>query len=229
MWMIRPSVIREVTIDLPSVLVEALGVGAEMLANHLTALAEVGLNDPGNHPPPLPVLCRICERQITPWWFEKHTELCLQEHRAEMEVQLAQESLSDHRNSIVKVLDALEAQNRQSRATSGEISTPPPIPEYKGMPIQPSSTPSSGTPSGRNSPASPPSRSRDRSAGFGHHRARSFAIRRPLSRIVELVLDLCDTALEINTPAIKDNRVQSASEIRKRERGPSSYFLMRAH
>ncbi|KAF2498454.1 putative response regulator receiver RIM15p [Lophium mytilinum] len=214
MWMIRPSVIREVTIDLPMVLVEALGVGAEMLANHLTALAEVGANDPANHPPPLPVLCRICERQITPWWFEKHTELCLQEHRAEMEVQLAQESLSDHRNSIVKVLDALEAHTRQPRATSGEIAAPPPIPEYKGMPIQPTSTPSSGTPSGRNSPASPPARSRDRSAGFGHHRARSFAIRRPLSRIVELVLDLCDTALEINTPAIKDTRVQSASDIR---------------
>lgn len=215
MWMIRPSVIREVTIDLPLVLVESLGVGAEMLANHLTALAEVGANDPANHPPPLPVLCRICERQITPWWFEKHTELCLQEHRAEMEVQLAQESLSDHRASIVKVLDALEAQNRQSRAKSGDLSSSPTlIPEYKGMPIQPASNLSSGTQSGRSSPASPPSRSRDRSAGFGHHRARSFAIRRPLSRIVELVLDLCDTALEINTPAVKDNRVQSVSEIR---------------
>ena len=145
MWMIRPSVIREVTIDLPKVLVESLGVGAEMLAHYLTALAEVGANDPANHPPPLPVLCRICERQITPWWFEKHTELCLQEHRAEMEVQLAQESLADHRNAIVKVLDALEAQTRQPRATSGEIAPPaPPPPEYKGMLIQPSSTPSSG-------------------------------------------------------------------------------------
>lgn len=215
MWMIRPSVIREVTIDLPKVLVESLGVGAEMLAHYLTALAEVGANDPANHPPPLPVLCRICERQITPWWFEKHTELCLQEHRAEMEVQLAQESLADHRNAIVKVLDALEAQTRQPRATSGEIAPPaPPPPEYKGMLIQPSSTPSSGPSSGRASPASPPSRSRDRSSGFGHHRARSFAVRRPLSRIVELVLDLCDTALEINTPAIKDTRVLSASEIR---------------
>ncbi|KAF2468114.1 putative response regulator receiver RIM15p [Lindgomyces ingoldianus] len=216
MWMIRPSVIREVTIDLPEVLVESLGVGAEMLAHYLTGLAEQGAKDPGNHPPPLPVLCRICERQITPWWFEKHTELCLQEHRAEMDVQLAQESLGEHRNAIVKVLDALEAQSRQPMATSGDIAPPVlPPPEYKGILIQPTSTPSSGTPSGRNSPASPPSRSRERSTGFGHHRARSFAVRRPLARIVELVLDLCDTALEINTPAIKDNtRTQSASEIR---------------
>jgi serine/threonine-protein kinase RIM15 len=215
MWMIRPSVIREVTIDLPEVLVESLGVGAEMLAHYLTQLAEQA-NDPKEHPPPLPVLCRICERHITPWWFEKHTELCLQEHRAEMDVQMAQETLSEHRNAIVKVLDALEAHSRPTRATSTELVQAPQLPEYKGAIIQPtSSTPSSGTPSGRNSPASPPSQSRERSVGFGHHRARSFAVRRPLARIVELVLDLCDTALEVNTPAIKDNtRAQPASEIR---------------
>ncbi|KAF1975337.1 serine threonine protein kinase-like protein [Bimuria novae-zelandiae CBS 107.79] len=217
MWMIRPAVIREVTIDLPEVLVESLGVGAEMLAHYLTGLAETAAQDPGNHPPPLPVLCRICERQITPWWFEKHTELCLQEHRAEMDVQIAQEALAEHRNAIVKVLDALEAQSRPTRATSTELVQPPQPPEYKGAIIQPTSAPSSGTgtPSGRNSPVSPPSRSRDRSTGFGHHRARSFAVRRPLARIVELVLDLCDTALEINTPAIKDStRTQSVAEIR---------------
>ncbi|KAF2831726.1 putative response regulator receiver RIM15p [Ophiobolus disseminans] len=218
MWMIRPTVIREVTIDLPEFLVESLGVGAEVLAHYLTGLAEQGASDPRNHPPPLPVLCRICERQITPWWFEKHSELCLQEHRAEMDVQMAQETLSEHRNAIVKVLDTLEAQSQRSRAASPDVVQPPQPAEYKGMIIHPSSTPSSGTPSGRNSPASPPSRSRERSerpSGFGHHRARSFAVRRPLARIVELVLDLCDTALEINTPAIKDNaRGQQAAEIR---------------
>jgi serine/threonine-protein kinase RIM15 len=218
MWMIRPSVLREVTIDLPELLVESLGVGAEVLAHYLTGLAEAGASDPSNHPPPLPVLCRICERHITPWWFEKHSELCLQEHRAEMDVQMAQETLSEHRNAIVKVLDTLEAQNQRSRASPADMVQPPQPAEYKGMIIHPSSTPSSGTPSGRNSPASPPSRSRERSersSGFGHHRARSFAVRRPLARIVELVLDLCDTALEINTPAIKDNaRGQTPAEIR---------------
>lgn len=218
MWMVRPSVIREVTIDLPEVLVESLGVGAEVLAHYLTGLADQGANDPGNHPPPLPVLCRICERQITPWWFEKHSELCLQEHRAEMDVQMAQETLAEHRNAIVKVLDTLESHSQRSRAASMDPVQPVMPAEYKGLIIHSSSTPSSGTPSGRNSPASPPSRSRERSersTGFGHHRARSFAVRRPLARIVELVLDLCDTALEINTPAIKDNaRGQTAAEIR---------------
>jgi serine/threonine-protein kinase RIM15 len=216
MWMVRPQVIREVTIDLPDVLVEGLGVGAEMLAHYLNGLAEAGANDPGNHPPPMPVLCRICERHITPWWFEKHTELCLQEHRAEMDVQVAQENLTEHRNAIVKVLDALEAQPRNSQPTSIDGLPPPaPIAEYKGMPVGSNSLPSSGPSSGRASPASPPAASRDRpSSGLGHHRARSFAVRRPVPRIVELILDLCDTALEINTPALKESKGPLKTELR---------------
>lgn len=221
MWMIRPaSGPREITIDLPQILVESLGVGAEVLANHLTALADVGANDPANHPPPLPILCRICERQITPWWFEKHSELCLQEHRAEMEVQIAHEALTDHRNNIVRVLDALEARN--SRPTSNELSpTPPPPAEYKGLPIGPASSHSSSSTSGRASPATP-SRSRERSTGLGHARARSFAVRRPLSRIVELILDLCDTAIEIKTPMINENRSNEDGEFRTQSPGSES-------
>ncbi|KAI9798397.1 MAG: rim15, signal transduction response regulator [Piccolia ochrophora] len=214
MWMIRPAVqAREVTIDLPQLLIESLGVGAEVLANYLSKLAEVGANDPGNHAPPLPVLCRICERQIPPWWFEKHSELCMQEHKGEMEVQLAQESLAEHRNKIVKVLDALESRN--GRPTSGEIVTSTsPQAEYKGLPIGPSSTPSSGISSRTNSPASP-SRSREPSMSTpGLARARSFAVRRPLSRIVELVLDLCDTAIEINTATIKESPASANGEMR---------------
>ncbi|KAK3397578.1 hypothetical protein B0T20DRAFT_393397 [Sordaria brevicollis] len=201
MWMIRPwTTPREIKIDLPAFIVESLGSGAEVLASYLTRLAESGLDDPNAHPPPAPVLCRICERQIQPWWFEKHTDLCLQEHRAEMDVQMAQESLIDHRHAIVKVLDALEA--RHSRTLIGDPANLP-IAEYKGMPIGPptSTTSSPGT----SSPSSNSGRSRDRSSGFGHSRARSFAIRRPQARIVELLLDLCDTAIEISTPAIKES------------------------
>ncbi|KAK5131760.1 hypothetical protein LTR08_000591 [Meristemomyces frigidus] len=217
MWMIKPAVFREITIDLPVVLVESLGIGAEMLASYLTLLADVGIHDPGNHPPPLPVLCRICERQITPWWFEKHTELCSQEHRAEMEVQLAQETLNEQRSAIVKVLDALEAQSRLVKPLPADSGSPilAPKADYKGYLIGPHSAPSSGPPSGRASPASQPARSRESSAsGLSHHRARSFAVRRPLSRIVELVLDLCDTAMEISTPSIKDTKLYEPGELR---------------
>ncbi|EFW22316.1 serine threonine protein kinase [Coccidioides posadasii str. Silveira] len=212
MWMLRPSSQpREVTIGLPQLLVESLGVGAEVLANYLTELAEVGINDPAHHPPPMPVLCRICERQITPWWFEKHSDLCLQEHRSEMDVQLAQDNLNEHRHSIVKVLDALEA--RKARPGPAELAGPQP--EYKGLPIGPSPS-SSGLASGSSSSSGTPPRSRDPStSGLGHSRTRSsFAVRRPLARIVELVLDLCDTALEISIPALKESRSEFGDEVR---------------
>ncbi len=220
MWMIKPAVSREVTIDLPDMLVESLGIGAEMLANYLTLLTQFGVRDPGSHPPPLPVLCRICERQITPWWFERHTELCAQDHRAEMDVQMAQDALNEQRSALVKILDALEAQQRPAKPSSSPGSdsgspTPPLRAEYKGMLIGPSSNPSSNPSSGRASPAANTPRSRESStSGLSHHRARSFAVRRPLSRIVELVLDLCDTAMEISTPAVKDSKVCAPGEIR---------------
>ncbi|KAL2261948.1 hypothetical protein VTK26DRAFT_2930 [Humicola hyalothermophila] len=203
MWMIRQwAAPREIKIDLPRVIVDSLGSGAEVLASHLTQLAESGLDDPAQHPPPLPVLCRICERQISPWWFEKHTDLCLQEHRAEMDVQMAQEGLTEHRHAIVKVLDALEA--RHSRSLAGGDQSTLPIAEYKGLPIGPPTSSSSSSGNASPIPGSVPGRSRERSSGFGHARARSFAIRRPQARIVELLLDLCDTAIEISTPAIKE-------------------------
>lgn len=208
--MIRPWVApREIKIDLDTELVDSLGSGAEILASYLTRLAESGLEDPIEQAPPQPVLCRICERQIPPWWFEKHTDLCLQEHQAEMEVQMAQESLTEHRHAIVKVLDALEA--RKSRSLAAE-QTALPLAEYKGMPIGP--PPSSSSSPGTASPVTSGARSRERSSGFGHARARSFAVRRPQARIVELLLDLCDTAMEISTPAIKDSSTQNPGEFR---------------
>ncbi|KAI9171955.1 Serine/threonine-protein kinase cek1 [Paramyrothecium foliicola] len=195
MWMLRPwTAPQEVQIDLPGLIVDSLGSGAEVLASYLTQLAETAGEDIDQYPPPPHVLCRICERQITPWWFEKHTDLCLQEHRAEMDVQMAQENLTEHRHAIVKVLDALEA--RKSRSMTGEQQTIPTA-EYKGLPIGP-------PPSTQSSPGTSFSRSRERSGGFGHARARSFAIRRPQARIVELLMDLCDTAIEVSIPALKD-------------------------
>lgn len=195
--MIRPwTPPQEIQIDLPDVIVDSLGSGAEVLAGYLTKLAESADEDSEPLDPPPPVLCRICERQIPPWWFEKHTELCLQEHRAENDVQMAQENLNEHRHAIVKVLDALES--RQSRLLEPQNT---PLADYKGLPIGP-------PPSTQSSPSTSLARSRDRASGFGHSRGRSFAIRRPQARIVELLMDLCDTALEISTPTIKETPPQ---------------------
>ncbi|KAJ9643278.1 rim15, signal transduction response regulator [Knufia peltigerae] len=214
MWMLQPAQepVR-IEIALPQALVDTLGVGAEILAKYLTELAESGANDPENHPPPLPILCRVCERSIVPWWFEKHSDLCVQEHRAELDVQMIQENLSEHRNAIVKVLDAFEA--RQGRNSTDDSSSPSPTPEYKGLPIGPSPVQSSAASSASASHTASPVRSRSPStAGLGHARARSFVVRRPLVRVVELILDLCDTAIEINVPSIKDSKSNDDDDFR---------------
>lgn len=214
MWMLQPPAeTTAITIALPRLLVESLGVGAEVLASHLNMLAEVGVSDPAHHPPPMPILCRVCERQITPWWFEKHSDLCVQEHRAELDVQMAQESLAEHRHAIVKVLDALEVRKSRSTASDGTAFPTAPV-EYKGLAIGPSSSPSSGSASGLASQSNTPTRSRSPSTGLGHARARSFAVRRPQLRIVELILDLCDTAMEISTPSIKETKSDEGDEFR---------------
>ena len=219
MWMLQPATAPiHITIELPETLVDSLGVGAEVLAKHLTELAEAGANDPENHPPPMPIACRVCERTISPWWFEKHSDLCVQEHKAEMDVQMVQETMGEHRHAIVKVLDAFDARTARP-PTDG---APAPSPEYKGQLIGPSPTPStSGLSSGSGSHASSPARERSPStAATGHARGKSFAVRRPLVRIVELILDLCDTALEISVPSIKDSK--SADDEDFKSQSPTS-------
>ena len=78
------------------------------------------------------------------------------------------------------------------------------------MPIGASSPVSSTLSSGPTSHPGTPARSRSPSnaaSGLGHARGRSFAVRRPLSRIIELILDLCDTAMEVSMPSIRETKV----------------------
>ncbi len=223
MWMLQPATEPlRIEISLPQSLVDSLGIGAEILAKYLTELAETGAHDPENHPPPLPVLCRVCERSIVPWWFEKHSDLCVQEHKAEMDVQMIQESLSEHRHAIVKVLDALEA--RQGRPFSSDhFASHHPLPEYKGQSIGPSPPTSSAVSSGPSSHAASPNRSRSPSVhGLSHARAKSFVVRRPLMRTLELILDLCDTALDINLPSERDSSKSTKDADDFRTQSPQS-------
>ena len=213
--MLQPAVEPiQVTISLPPILIDALGIGAEVLAKYLTELTEAGTQQAEQHPPPVPILCRVCERSIVPWWFEKHSDLCVQEHKAEMDVQDVQERLADHRNMICRVIDGLES--RQGRPIS--MDTPAAVqslPEYKGMPIGVSSTPPSTNTSHPGSHVPSPVRSNSPSvAGMGHARGRSFAVRRPVARILDMILDLCDTASDINITTIKTTENGEEEELR---------------
>ena len=73
-----------------------------------------------------PVLCRICERDIPDWFFEKNSEICNETHRLDMEIGECNESLRELRRAIQDLHNRLENFTGQSAE--------PPL-EYRGVAI----------------------------------------------------------------------------------------------
>ena len=57
------------------------------------------------------ILCRICEREIVSWFFEKHNETCDAVHRLEAEVSDCNECLRDLCHVLVKLKGEMETHN----------------------------------------------------------------------------------------------------------------------
>ncbi|KAK9237947.1 hypothetical protein V1525DRAFT_450077 [Lipomyces kononenkoae] len=179
MWILKPYVEpRRPVVDLPQTLIDSLGFGADFLASYLSRLSQTGITDPKDSPMQNPIMCRICERQIQPWWFERHSELCLVEHKAERDIQPCQDTLREHRASLFAILEQLEGQANHDGVV-----------EYRGMPIVPSPLHKSGS-----SPRFP----------MLSHLKHVSKHRSPV-RTIEMLLDLCDMALLVNVPALRDN------------------------
>lgn len=156
-------------------LAEALLGGAEFLATFLEELS----SDP-QKPMPSPLTCNICDRQIQPWFFEKHTALCIVSHKAESEVQDCHDQLRDQRQLVTLALRELES------------SSSPVL--YKKIQIAGALQGASPKPSHGSNPGSP-------SHAFGRpEKQRKLQI-----RVVELLLDYCDLAIDVNTPAIPED------------------------
>ena len=196
MWVFRPYTGPHQTpaVDFDDVaLVEALGVGAQNLDRYLQSLAEGGSTDPANHPPPLPVLCHICDRQINPWFFERHSELCFVTHEAESVVEQCQDNLRDHRQVLDEFTNMFEdALHRKDWDFCCE---------YRGVAIvQPIKQPPTPTLSAR-AHGQQPYHNTFPGSPF---RKRFDPSKQQSLRLLSLLEDLCNTALEINRPAIKD-------------------------
>lgn len=91
-------------LDLDPLLSEALLGGAEFLSTFLETLkvdSEASTPDP--------VTCHICDRQIQPWFFERHTSLCIVSHKAESEVQDSHDHLQEHKQLLANILDQMES------------------------------------------------------------------------------------------------------------------------
>ncbi|KAK9478378.1 PAS domain-containing protein-containing protein [Lipomyces japonicus] len=178
MWVLKPY--REPitpVVDLPRTLVDSLGFGADFLAAYISRITQAGITDTENFPMQDPIMCRICERQIQPWWFERHSELCLVEHKAESEVQNCQDILRDHRTVLFEILEKADAQDENN------------VPEYRGRAI----------------PISRRAHSNQKFTMSLKHLAKGHP-KSPI-RVLEILLDLCDTSLEVSIPALRDNNL----------------------
>ena len=194
MWVFRPYTGPHQTpaVDFDDVaLVEALGVGAQNLDRYLQSLAEGGATDPAHHPPPPPVLCHICDRQIQPWFFERHSELCFVTHDAESLVEQCQDNLRDHRQILDEFTNMFEDALRRK---DWDFCC-----EYRGVTIvQPIKQ-----------PPTPPMKAISQQSHHNTFPGSSFRKRMDPSkqqslRILSRLEGLCTTALEISRPAIKD-------------------------
>jgi len=170
---------------------------------------------PISHPPPPSVLCHICDRHIQPWFFEKHAELCVLSHKAESIVQECQDVLRDHRQVLVRMLDTLGRAHARTESPTGHgHGQSGGGAEYRGLRIMslptsmPSGSPTSSSPKS-SSPMSGKSffskHSATSSVSSLSPRARATITRRPQIRILDTLLDLCDTALQISTPSVKED------------------------
>ncbi|RUS29284.1 hypothetical protein BC938DRAFT_480837, partial [Jimgerdemannia flammicorona] len=84
---------------------------SESLPTLLTVEADVEEMEHGEPSPAPqqlpPVLCNICERWIFPLFFEQHSVLCAEVHRAEMDVQIRNDQLMEMRAQVQNLYDQL--------------------------------------------------------------------------------------------------------------------------
>lgn len=125
MWVIRPvpnqnapSDDGEATTVRPST-----ASYAKAFADSVTSFASGGL-------PTQPILCRICDRQIPTWFFEKHNETCNETHRLEVDITETNDKLADLRTVAAALIDNLKS------VTSGAADVKSPA-EYQDMPLLP--------------------------------------------------------------------------------------------
>lgn len=60
-----------------------------------------------------PVLCRVCERWVVAAFFEQHSELCVEIHRAELDVMMCDDNIKEAKYQIQQFRDEVCQQQKQ--------------------------------------------------------------------------------------------------------------------
>ncbi|GEQ66748.1 hypothetical protein JCM33374_g411 [Metschnikowia sp. JCM 33374] len=201
-WTVRPFVHIDVDLTIPPALVDLLGFGSEIFEGYLVSLRESGIMDENSVPEPKSFLCRICETNFPAWFIEKHSHLCLIEHKVEEEVQFCHDSIAEQRDVILRISESLWFQQFESNSgpptpnssTSSISSSSMYALEYKGISL------SSVLGSEPNSMSRSSSSLTKPMASFSSFRqSRKFPF-----GILQKLVDYCDDALLINAAEKSD-------------------------
>ncbi|BFZ54873.1 rim15, signal transduction response regulator [Savitreella phatthalungensis] len=157
--------------ELEAELAEDLAGGAEVLAKYVQTIGP----DTIELMPPDPLRCNICDRNISPWFFERHTSLCIVSHKAESEAQESQDQLLEQR----RILSDLIA----------NLACDPYNATYNGRSIVAKQALTHKSPGSLLQTAS---------------RQRSESQRQTQLKFIEHLLDYCDVAIDVSLPALSD-------------------------
>ncbi|PWN29826.1 hypothetical protein BDZ90DRAFT_278074 [Jaminaea rosea] len=132
-----------------------------------------------------PILCRICERDVPTWFFEKHSEICNEIHRLEMEVGECNEGLAELRRTVRSIVESLDNNAEEQEQ-----------PQYRGARLT--------TPAASNDP---PSALEHLQKSLSPRQLAPAVVRKSHFRALEALLDILLVAKEISTPSIKEDDV----------------------
>ncbi|CED84013.1 agc protein kinase [Phaffia rhodozyma] len=120
-------------------------------------------------------LCRICERQVPAWFFEKHNETCHEVHRLEADIGERNERIGEYLQQAADLANVLDRSQPSSPLAYRGVSV-----SYFPAPSSSPSKTSSSRPLGSNS--------------IDHQRS-----------IVHQVVDILQVCLNVSTPSIKED------------------------
>ncbi|WFC97724.1 non-specific serine/threonine protein kinase [Malassezia yamatoensis] len=144
------------------------------------------------------LLCRICEREIPAWFFAKHSEICHEVHRLEMEIGTVNELLHELNTSARELLVGLEHakhaatrshhHHHDTRSESAPECNPDIVLAYRGTSIKLLSS----------------TESQAKHVWSVRRNPLSMTIIVQAIHTVEKVVQLLEAALAISTPSVRD-------------------------
>ena len=149
------------------------------------------------------LLCRICEREVPAWFFAKHSEICHEIHRLELEIGTINEVLLELSESARALLTRLESDPASTsvahaeRATRGAHDM-----VYRGQVL--ALPPATSVPSALEGVA--------KAVPLERAASRAHAVKQA-AHLVEAVLSLLDTAMSISTPGVRDDAPEDWTQL----------------